>query len=442
MSFLRLQLANWRQFSLVDIEFHPNLTIITGANGAGKSSLLNILGQHIGASRPYLGVPMTVDGKRTFVSSLFSIPSRILDWFKPKQDPNWSTIGNIYYSNGQETVLQVPTQGQQSYGVHIPTQQPVIGFHMPSHRNLPNYQQIPNIPFGGFIPQSAFGRLIGVAYQAFHGSSSSGSVLFQLKELLAAWAVFGEGNSTLGRDQSQKEAYDGFVDILGRLLPPDLGFTGLRVDAPDIVILTKSGDFLIDSLSGGLTAIIEVAALIYTRSLMDDVPEGRFVVTMDEPENHLHPAIQRTLLSSLVKAFPNVQFIVATHSPFIVTSSKDARVYALKYEDVVVSEEQWDQSASQHVPDEQLSPHQARRVQCIFLKSGQLSSSTTDILREVLGVPVTFPVWIETSLEAIVGNYRDRPFNERTIADFRRDIDAAGLSEMFPEALLNLGRTN
>jgi AAA domain, putative AbiEii toxin, Type IV TA system len=326
--------------------------------------------------------------------------------------------------------------------MNIPGQQPVTGFHMPSHRNLPNYQQIPNIPFGGFVPQAGFGRLIGVAYQAFQGSSSSGSVLFQLKELLAAWAVFGEGNSTLGRDQSQKEAYDGFVDILGRLLPPDLGFTGLKVDAPDIVVLTKSGDFLIDSLSGGLTAIIEVAALIYTRSLMDDVPEGRFVVTMDEPENHLHPAIQRTLLSSLVKAFPNVQFIVATHSPFIVTSSKDARVYALKYEDVVVSEEQWDRSASQHVPTEQLSPHQARRVQCIFLKSGQLSSSTTDILREVLGVPVTFPVWIETSLEAIVGNYRDRPFNERTIADFRQDIDAAGLSEMFPEALLNLGRTN
>ncbi len=254
--------------------------------------------------------------------------------------------------------------------------------------------------------------------------------------------MYGIGNSTIGQDRSQKEAYDGFVNILSKLLPPDLGFIGLKVDIPDIVILTRSGDFLIDSLSGGLTAIIEVAALIYTRSLMQDVPFGQFVVTMDEPENHLHPAIQRTLLSSLVQAFPNVQFIVATHSPFVVTSSKDARVYALKYEDVEVSEEQWDEVAAPHTPAEQLSPHPARRVQCVFLESGQLSSSTSEILREVLGVPVTFPVWVENSIDTIVGNYRDLPFNERTITDFRRDIEAAGLSEMFPEALLNLGKTN
>ncbi len=186
MTFSRLQLANWRQFSLVDIEFHRNLTIITGANGAGKSSLLNILGQHIGASRPYLSVPMTIKGKRTFVTSLFSIPSRILSWFKPKQDANWSTIGNIYYACGQESVLQVQTQGQQSYGVYIPNQQSVIGFHMPSHRNLPNYQQIPNIPFGGFAPETAFGRLNGAANEAFYGHNSGVSVLFCLKELLAA----------------------------------------------------------------------------------------------------------------------------------------------------------------------------------------------------------------------------------------------------------------
>lgn len=34
--FKRLKISDWRQFSNVDISFHPHLTVLTGANGAGK----------------------------------------------------------------------------------------------------------------------------------------------------------------------------------------------------------------------------------------------------------------------------------------------------------------------------------------------------------------------------------------------------------------------
>ena len=57
-------------------------------------------------------------------------------------------------------------------------------------------------------------------------------------------------------------------------------------------------------------------------------------------------------------------------------------------------------------------------------------------------MPITFPAWVEDSLEVIVGNYRDRPFNEKTLADLKRDMEFAGLSELFPEAALHLGKTN
>jgi hypothetical protein len=442
VGFSRLQLGQWRQFSEVDISFHPQLTIITGANGAGKSTILNILGQNIGAFRPYLGSPKRMGGSRSYVSGIFHFPHRLISWLRPKQDPNWSDVGFIHYENGHQSSLQVPTQGAQTYNLQITQQQNVIGFHMPSHRSVTNYRPIPNMNFGGMKPESAFGSLIGEAYSVFHGNRSDYSVLFRLKELLANWAVFGEGNSSLGRDQAQKDAYDGFVEILKKLLPEDLGFVSLRIDAPDIIVQTHGGDFLIDALSGGLTSIIEVAALIYTRTLATDVPDGRFVVTMDEPENHLHPAIQRSILSSFVRAFPKVQFIVATHSPFIVSSSKDAKVYALKYEDAVVEEDMRISGVEQQNGDMVIRSQSARKVKCIYLDQGHLTTSPSEILREVLGVPVTFPVWVEDSLEAIVANYRDRPFNEQTLADLRRDMAHAGLSHLFPEAALNLGQTN
>jgi hypothetical protein len=36
--FSRLTLNNWRQFSQINIEFHPRLTVLTGANGSGICS--------------------------------------------------------------------------------------------------------------------------------------------------------------------------------------------------------------------------------------------------------------------------------------------------------------------------------------------------------------------------------------------------------------------
>jgi len=44
------------------------------------------------------------------------------------------------------------------------------------------------------------------------------------------------------------------------------------------------------------------------------------IVLLDEIDLHLHPSLQRTLIPRLRKALPNVQFIVTTHSPLILSS--------------------------------------------------------------------------------------------------------------------------
>jgi predicted ATP-binding protein involved in virulence len=58
----------------------------------------------------------------------------------------------------------------------------------------------------------------------------------------------------------------------------------------------------------------------------DDCPG---VVLIDEIESHLHPKWQRIILPALKAAFPNVQFIVTTHSPFVISSCDGARVHIL-----------------------------------------------------------------------------------------------------------------
>jgi predicted ATP-binding protein involved in virulence len=47
---------------------------------------------------------------------------------------------------------------------------------------------------------------------------------------------------------------------------------------------------------------------------------------IDEVDVFLHPHWQRHVLQDLMKAFPNIQFIVSTHSPFIVQSLKQGQL--------------------------------------------------------------------------------------------------------------------
>lgn len=46
---------------------------------------------------------------------------------------------------------------------------------------------------------------------------------------------------------------------------------------------------------------------------------GKGIVLIDEIELHMHPSWQRKILSTLKNTFPNVQFIVTTHSPIILS---------------------------------------------------------------------------------------------------------------------------
>ena len=54
------------------------------------------------------------------------------------------------------------------------------------------------------------------------------------------------------------------------------------------------------------------------------------VVLVDEIDLHLHPKWQRDLVPTLSKIFPNVQFIVTTHSPHVLQSMADVNLYVLR----------------------------------------------------------------------------------------------------------------
>lgn len=51
---------------------------------------------------------------------------------------------------------------------------------------------------------------------------------------------------------------------------------------------------------------------------------------IDEIETHLHLELQKNIMPLLTTLFPNIQFVVTTHSPFILSSLKNAVIYDLE----------------------------------------------------------------------------------------------------------------
>lgn len=60
---------------------------------------------------------------------------------------------------------------------------------------------------------------------------------------------------------------------------------------------------------------------------LEDLCQTPGIVLIDEAENHLHPKWQKTFIQSIQEIFPNLQLIVTTHSPFIVSSVEHAKIF-------------------------------------------------------------------------------------------------------------------
>ena len=169
---------------------------------------------------------------------------------------------------------------------------------------------------------------------------------------------------------------------------------------PDVVLITKTGEFPLSSMSGGVNSLFGIAWQIH----MYGADKNGCTVILDEPENHLHPGMQRSLLPSFAKAFPSYKFIVATHSPFIVTSNPEAKVYGLLY-------------------------NESKRIVSQHLSKADLAGSPDKVLREVLDVPTTLPIWVEDKISEILRKYDGQPDTKEKINRMFDELKQSGLND-------------
>jgi predicted ATP-binding protein involved in virulence len=119
-------------------------------------------------------------------------------------------------------------------------------------------------------------------------------------------------------DESARRVFDLATEVLGKVLR---GAKFKEITPNREIMFEDNGVAVtIDQLGDGhrsMTAWIGDLVRRLVDACPDDPLGAQGIVLVDEIDIHLHPAWQRTIVEDVRELFPNLQFIVSSHSPFI-----------------------------------------------------------------------------------------------------------------------------
>jgi predicted ATP-binding protein involved in virulence len=140
------------------------------------------------------------------------------------------------------------------------------------------------------------------------------------------------GDPTQREHELLERAVENVRDAVRATLHP-YGECWLEHRATDYTVVvndhSRDTQLTLNQLSDGVQTIIGTVGDIASRTSLLNPQFGRDaarrtpgIVLIDEVDMHLHPSWQQRVLQSFQDAFPNIQFIVTTHSPQVLSTVK------------------------------------------------------------------------------------------------------------------------
>ncbi|QKJ22480.1 AAA family ATPase [Poseidonibacter lekithochrous] len=142
-------------------------------------------------------------------------------------------------------------------------------------------------------------------------------------------------------DHSEKSGKKNIISVeAAKKLLQELLNSDIKIDIfPDKVVFTEKGsvvDFI--QLSAGYKGVITIltdllARLSENQPYVKNINDFKGIVLIDEIELHLHPKWKYDLVKKLRDVFPNIQFIMTTHSPTVILGASKEAVFYKIYKD-------------------------------------------------------------------------------------------------------------
>lgn len=368
-----LKLQNYKLFDDQNIEFaykeknKSNFTVFIGNNGAGKTSVLagivNILSGLIARtiSEKGKGTPIKVTDIKNG-KNFASITATLSDYHKERSQEFCWTIAktrpgrNTEVRSNLEQLNEVTQKLRQSFTLDENISLPLIAYY-PAERTVID---IPIRTKKGHLFEQINGydnSLDGVNFRTFF-----------------EWFRDRQENENIDRIKNEKHRYQEFLDKIKndddkklnqsklesflskntyedrqlksvrdsiyKFIP---SFSNLRIDKkPRLGMFVdkalsagESVELNIEQLSQGERCLLALVGDIARRLAimnpsLENTNEGRGIVLIDKIDLHLHPQWQRSILRNLEETFPNIQFIITTHSPSLISDQPNALVYPIE----------------------------------------------------------------------------------------------------------------
>ena len=105
------------------------------------------------------------------------------------------------------------------------------------------------------------------------------------------------------------------------------------------MICNNGKEFKFTQLSAGYAAALDIVVDLILKMQQTNTLRRAYdmpgIVLIDEIETHLHLQLQKQILPILTSVFPRVQFIVTSHSPFVLNSLKNATIFDLEQQEAI-----------------------------------------------------------------------------------------------------------
>ena len=337
IKILTLTLENFRGIKELQLPFEPGLTVIAAVNGGGKTTVIEALAMLLswltartkrdsGKGGRIKEVEINNDRKH----AQLSLQTSSGEWSigKTRKGTDYVVISNLLALANIVRQLrgQLETENSLPVFAFYPVNRAVRDDDFPKRIRI-KHEFDPISVYDDFLTSSANFRLF---FEWFREREDIENENLRTNGIL-------QNVDTLEFLDLQLEAVR---SALEKFLPE---YHDFRIKRQPLRMVVTKGDqeLRIDSLSVGETCFIALIGDIARRLSIANPRkrnplEGEGVILIDEIDLHLHPAWQRRAVTNLTKVFPNVQFVVTTHSPQILSEVAPESIRLLYQEDNLI----------------------------------------------------------------------------------------------------------
>lgn len=352
MRIKKIEIINFKGFQKETISFCDNLTVVIGNNTAGKTTLLKALQVGLGAYLQSLSkLPGGQMYRRNFSSldryKAFDPVQR--DYVSNPEKPRitiWADFPKTVSTDVTDYVLKdEPIKWYREFAGNYTTHtKECVGQLMEQVALMENRRNDEKkcavyplvLSFGAKRTGDAQAKTTNKTQE--RASRIEKAYKFALHDKVDFEGAM-DWLKRYDKNIKDKKEFEGtreaFYDALKTAIPAlsEIDFDNGELEALVTVTGHKPERHHFSYMSDGLQAMINLVSEIAHRCIelngclgKDAISQTPGVIMIDEVDVFLHPRWQKHVLQDLISAFPKIQFIVSTHSPFIVQSLKQGQL--------------------------------------------------------------------------------------------------------------------